>query len=80
MRASYVPIYCGREGPLQALLVAQSFSVKDKFIEVNIIDKDHLHKLGVGRRQYRTLVRVVHASPGQQLRTDGSYCVYVTPQ
>ena len=80
MRASYVPIYCGQDGPLQALLVAPSFSVKDKFIEVNITDKDHLRKLGVGLRQYRTLARVVHAGPGQPLRSDGSYCVYVTPQ
>lgn len=79
MQASYVPLYCGQDGPIQAILVQQSFSVEDRFIEVVITDKEYLRKLGVGLKQYRTLARIMIAGPGQPLNTEDIYRVYVRP-
>jgi len=79
MRASYVPLYCGQDGPLQAILVRQSFSVKDPFVEVVITDKAHLVlKTGVYKPK-RVIARVVKVALSQPLVSDSSYCVYVRP-
>lgn len=80
MRASYVPLYYGQDGPLQAILVRPNFSVKDRFIDVVIVDREHLQKLGVGLRQHRVMARITHANVlGQALRNDDTYVVYVKP-
>ena len=77
MRANYIPVYCGNQGPLQALLVKQFIHADAKFVEVVITDRAHALDAAGRHKPKRVMAHVKHVAYSKRAVPDGVYAIFV---